>query len=157
MHSAEFQYLLSELTRLRESYVQATPRQRLGVIRQRMENPHANPNVLVATFSGAEAIARSLVMHAKASSKAELSGSYARFRDRPASSLIQEYLKSKGTTPAELFGGEVWATFKLAESYRNLLVHECTFIENIKFDPLVAACNAVLNGIIKLAKIRGAT
>lgn len=157
MYSAEFQFLLRDLEDLREKYIQATPRQRLSVIRQRIENPYANPNVLVTTFSGVEALSRSLAMHDRGSTKEALTGSYAKFRDRPASSLIQEYLKSKGKTPAEVFGKEPWATFKLAEGYRNLLVHECTYIGNIKFDPLVAACNSVLDTLVKIARIRGAT
>lgn len=61
---------LSELRRL---YVEATPRQRLHIAKQRLESPPEHgPNVLVAAVSAVEGFARSIAMHCRAGSKAEL-------------------------------------------------------------------------------------
>lgn len=54
---------VAELAKIRESYVTADPRQRLSIIRQRLEDHHFGPNRLVTAVSAAEALARSLAMH----------------------------------------------------------------------------------------------
>lgn len=147
-------FLTEELERLRESYVTATPRQRLSVVRQRLDNPRANPNVLVTHVAAVEALARSLVMNSYAKSKEELKSIYPKFRYRKAQTLVADYLELKGRSdPAAFFGEGTWANFKHAVNYRNLLVHESTYLANYKFDPLVIACEEVLKKMAKLARL----
>lgn len=63
---------LKELELIRSAYVCSSPRQRLYVVFQRLDNPAHDPNLLVTHVSAVEALARSLAMHAKGRSKAQL-------------------------------------------------------------------------------------
>lgn len=146
---------VAELQRLREWYVSATPRQRLGVIRQRLEDHHFGPNRLVTAVSAVEAMARSLVMNHHAATKADLLSSYPRFRYRKPETLVREFLSAKGISdPKEFFGESDWRFFGYAVDYRNLLAHECTYLALEKFAPLIAACDAILDKLAKLGRVR---
>lgn len=86
----------AELLSIRENYVCATPRQRLSVIRQRLEDHHFGPNRLVTTVSAVEALARALAMNHRCKSKTELNRLYPQYRNRAPKSLVNEYLLAKG-------------------------------------------------------------
>lgn len=146
---------VAELLNIRDNYVTATPRQRLSIIRQRLQDHHFGPNRLVTSVSAVEALARCLVMHTKAGSKAQLQSSYGKHKDRPPKSLVQEYLRSRGVSDAaEFFAEDTWRLFGYAVDYRNLLTHECTYLGQDKFPELIAACEEVLNRLAKLANVR---
>ena len=146
------------LLSIRDNYVTATPRQRLSIIRQRLEDHHFGPNRLVTSVSAVEALARCLVMHDKAASKRQLKSSYGKYKDRPPKSLVQEFLRSQGITEAAgFFAEDTWRLFGYAVDYRNLLTHECTYLGQDKFPELIAACEEVLNRLAKLAKVREKT
>lgn len=146
---------VAELQSLRDSYVGATPRQRLGVIRQRVRNPGAGPNLLVTHVSAVEALARTLAMHIHARTKADLAALYPRYKDRNAKTLVAEYVKARGAgKPSTVFGEETWRLFTYAVEYRNLLAHECTYLERYKYDPLLHACETVLEGLRQLARLK---
>lgn len=145
--------LAARLLRLREQYVTATPRQRLAKARQRILNVHAYPNQLVTHVSAVEGVARALLMHERAKAKVELRAIYGKYKNREAHTLVAEYLAAKGfPDPAASIGANEWQQFRHAVDYRNLLVHECTYLGLEKFDLLVNGCNAVL---AKLAQVAG--
>jgi hypothetical protein len=145
--------LAQRLLRLRDQYVTATPRQRLAKARQRIVNAHAYPNQLVTHVSAVEGVARTLLMHERATTKDQLRAVYSKYKNREAHTLVAEYLACKGfPNPAAYIGEEEWQQFRHAVNYRNLLVHECTYLGLEKFDLLVNGCNAVL---AKLAQIAG--
>jgi hypothetical protein len=150
----ELDFLIAELRALREQYICASPSQRLRVATQRVINPGAIPNLLVTNVSAVEALARSLVMHQHASSRQELVKVYGRFKSREAHTLVSDYLRSQDKEPKAYFGDTTWAAFRLAVNYRNLLVHECTYIAVPKFNPLVRACRDVIDGLKRLARLR---
>jgi hypothetical protein len=52
---------------------------------------------------------------------------------------------------ATFFGEDTWKCFVYAVDYRNLLVHECTYLGLDVFPSLIEACEAVLNKLEKLA------
>jgi len=146
---------VAELAEIRSSYVSATPRQRLSVIRQRLEDHHLGPNRLVTAVSAVEALARSLAMHHKAKSRAELPKLYSKYRDRAPKALVREYLEARGVTdPKTLFAEDTWQLFGYAVEYRNLLAHECTYLGLAKFPSLIEACEEVLARLVKLGRIR---
>ena len=156
--AADLEYV-TELLTIRDSYLAATPRQRLSIIRQRIANPGAGPNRLVTAVSAVEALARTLCLHQKARSRNELRKLYGRYKDRDPKTLVQEYLKSKSVSaPEDHFGAETWRLFKHAVDYRNLLVHECSFLGQDKYPQLILACEAVLDNLAKLGHVpeRGA-
>jgi len=143
---------ISELEKIRAAYVSSLPRQRLHVISQRLDNPSHGPNLLVTQVSAVEALARSLAMHAKGSTKAQLKQNYGKYRGREVKSLIAEYLAGKGhNSPGAFFGPDVWRKFGYAVSYRNMLVHECTYLGQDKYPHLGQACQEVLGKLCSLS------
>jgi hypothetical protein len=144
---------VAALALIRDRYITATPRQRLSVIRQRLEDHHFGANRVVTSVSAVEALARCLVLHGRAKSKTEKRTLYCRYRDLESKTLVKEYLKSRGIADAKtFFGADNWRLFQYAVSYRNLLVHECTYLGLDKFPALIEACETVLD---KLAKLGG--
>lgn len=145
---------LAELEKIRAAYVSSLPRQRLHVISQRLDNPTHGPNLLVTFVSAVEALSRSLAMHAKGRTKAQLKQLYGKYRDREVKSLIAEYLTSRGhDSPGDFFGADTWRKFGYAVSYRNMLVHECTYLGQDKYPHLRQACQVVLDRLTGLAGI----
>ncbi len=67
---------IAELEQIRSAYICFLPRQRLHIISQRLENPAHGPNLSVTYVSAVEALARSLAMHVKQPSKAQLKQLY---------------------------------------------------------------------------------
>jgi hypothetical protein len=148
-------FLKGELSRLRDQYVTATPRQRRNVIEQRLNNPHAYPNRLVTHIASVEAFARTLVMNSHAKTKNELRAIYPQYRFKKVENMIREYLRINelGKAP-DVFGVENWRIFRIAIEYRNLLIHECTYLGSVKFNSMVKAAQVVLNKLTKLARIK---
>ena len=146
---------VAELLSIRDNYVTATPRQRLSIIRQRLEDHHFGPNRLVTAVSAVEALARTLAMHHKAKTRSQLKSLYGRYKDRSPKTLVQEYLAAQGVTdPTAFFQEDTWRLFGYAVEYRNLLAHECTYLGLDKFPTLIEACEEVLNALAKLGKVR---
>jgi hypothetical protein len=143
--AAEFR---AELAAIRRSYVEATPKQRLSIAKQRIRYPEHGPNVLVANVSAVEGFARCLAMHCHAKTKAELSVLYPKYRFKSAEELIGEYLSARGLgEPRAFFGGDAWELFQVAVEFRNLLAHECTYLGQDKSPALVDACQSVLSAL----------
>ena len=144
----------NELLTIRGAYVSASPKQRLSIIRQRLEDHHFGPNRLVTVVSAVEALARSLAMNHCAASKADMKKLYAKYRNLHPKSLVLEYLRYCGITdPITFFAEDNWVLFEYAIEYRNMLAHECTYLGLDKFPSLIAACEEVLESLVKLGKI----
>jgi len=147
--------LKSELEKLRESYITSSPDSRLKLIKDRLDDPAALPNKMVTRIAAMEGFVRSLLMFSQASSKAELKKIYHKFRYRKVQTMIEDYFSLKGRKPPEEeFGQEVWNTFKVAVEYRNLLVHECTFLGKRKYIPLETACETVYEKLVHISKFK---
>lgn len=142
LDSAEIE---KHLAKLRQIYVELTPRQRLNIAKQRIKNPDHDPNRLIAYVSAAEAVARSLCLHERRGTKEERSARYAEYKRRGPQGFIGEYLKAKGLpAPRDHFGAETWQLFGYAVDYRNLLAHECTYLGLDRSPRLIEACRKVL-------------
>ena len=138
------------LAQLRRQYVEASPRQRLSVAKQRINNPDHDPNRLIAYVSAIEGFARSLCMHQPRRAKQELSKIYAEYERHGPKALIGEYLAAKGLgAPRDHFGADTWALFGYAVDYRNLLAHECTYLGLDRSPRLIDACRKVLQTLAK--------
>lgn len=145
----------AELVSIRARYIEATPRQRLAIIRQRLEDHHFGPNRLVTVVSAVEALARSLAMHESATTKADLVAMYPRYSHRKPEGLVREYLAAKGIAdPKAFFAEDTWELFGYAVKYRNLLAHECTYLGRVKFPSLIEACEDIVLALVKLGRIR---
>jgi hypothetical protein len=140
-------------TELREIYVQSSPKQRLNVALLRLKNPSHEPNLLVIRVSAVEALARSLLVHKLAESPSDVLGIYEKYKFAAAPSLVKEYLSLVSNETVEtIIGLETWQFFEQAVHYRNLLIHECTYLGQDKTPYLIDACRLVL---LKLAEISG--
>lgn len=146
--------LASEIEALRELYTVATPSQRWSVVLQRINNPASYPNELVTRVSAIEAFARSLVANFNSPNKEAILAKHRKLAKRDATSLVDAYTKLRATSPKELFGEELWEVFRVAVSARNLLVHECTYLDVQKYLPMENACTEVLFGLVKLSEAK---
>lgn len=145
----------AELEKLRTTYVSSSIRQRVRIMDQRLNDPSALPNLLVTRVAAIEAFARTLLMHAFAQSKSDLPAAYEKYRYRKVHTMIKEYLELKQLgTPQNVFGDSAWATFKTAVKYRNLLVHECSFLGQVKYGFLEEACFDVYERLVQLSKVK---
>lgn len=143
------------IERLRHWYVGATPRQRLGVILQRLEDHHFGPNRLVTSVSAVEGLARALLMAAHHGSKTDRIANYPKYRMRKPTGLIEEYLRLIAAgTPSEAFGADLWRDFVHAIEYRNILAHECAYLGMETFPAMINACECVMDTLINLANIK---
>ena len=150
MDDAEIEERLTELRRL---YVEATPRQRLHIAKQRLEFPEHGPNVLIAAVSAVEGFARSITMHCRAGSKPELSAIYSQYKFKAPEELISEYLERRPLgSPDTFFDRDDWRLFQFAVKYRNVLAHECTYLGQDISPALISATRRVLS---KLAATQG--
>lgn len=141
--------------RLRLDYINATPRQRLGPIVDRLEDPHhGGPNLLITAISAVEAFARSLVVEHEARSSARSKSSvYEKYKDDNAVDLVVRYLTLRRLgAPSKVFGGERWRSFCHAvKKYRHVLLHECTYLGWQKLEELNCATRAVLEQLVELS------
>jgi len=150
--------LLQHPAELQRAHAMATPAARLRAIRQRLAGAHGEPGStrLVTVVAAAEALARSLVVHAAGRPASTAEMRHRQFRDAGPVELVQEVLRLRGAAPgAQHFGREDWELFEAAACYRDLIVHECTSIGQDRHPHLVAATEAVLRGLIELAGLRG--
>lgn len=145
--------LEGELEQIRRIYVRALPRQRLHIIRQRLEDHHYGPNRLSTAVSAVEAFSRSLLLYAKASGERSLIPKlYEEFKDTSPEKMIVLFLRHRSCgTPRQVFGSREWILFTYAVRFRNLVVHECTYLGMDKFPSLIDACGAVLEKLVELA------
>jgi hypothetical protein len=144
----------ADLQTIRDNYIAATPRQRLSIIRQRLADHHFGPNRLVTAVSAVEALARCLLQHVGARSKADLTSAYPKYKRWVATSLVREYLARRGISdPVAYLEEDNWKLLGYAVEFRNLLVHECTYLGLDKFPSLIEACEAVLNKLAKLGRV----
>lgn len=151
----EIDYVRERLE-LRRIYVTSSPRQRLIVIRQRLAQPEIGATRLVTAVSSVEALARSLVVHAKAADAAKLEKTYSAYRDRDPESLVAEFLKLKNLPePRTHFAEDTWPLFREAINFRNQVVHECTFLGQDKYPALIEAALEVLYELVRIADLQG--
>ena len=135
----------AERLKLRSIYVNSSPQSRLKVIRQRLAQPETGPTRLVTIVSGVEALARSLVINAKAKSASEIKTAYSSYRDYGPDVLVEHTLKAYGKkAPSEFFSEDTWPLFREAVNFRNLIVHECTYLGQDKYPSLIQAATEVL-------------
>lgn len=139
---------------LQRVYALATPAARLRVIKQRLASAHGETGStrLVTVVSAVEALARSLVVHAPGRPAATAEMRHRQFRAIGPVELVEEVLKLHGAAaPTRLFEGETWELFEVAVRYRDLIVHECTYVGQDRHPYLIAASEAVLRGLVQLA------
>jgi hypothetical protein len=110
----------------------------------------------VTAVSAVEALARCLLQHVDARTKAEIRAAYPRYKKWTAPSLVREYLLRHGIAdPSTFLEEDNWKLLGYAVEFRNVLVHECTYLGLDKFPSLINACEGVLEKLVKLARMPG--
>lgn len=138
---------------LRNLYVKSTPRQRLNIALERIQCPDHDPNLLITRVSAVEGVARSLLVHHLTPRQNDTLKMYSVFCNCSAPTLVEAYFRARcQKTPHDVVGEDTWKLFQHAVAYRNLLVHECTYLGQDKTPELLAASRTVL---LKLAELAG--
>lgn len=145
----------TELSDLRNRYVSVHPQSRLNVICKRLAQAEIGPTRLVTVVSAVEALARSLVIHTSSRTKAEIARVYESYRFEKPEMLVKEFLNWHGHLDPEIyFQEDTWSLFLSAVGFRNLIVHECTYLGQDKFPSLIQASEEVLSALIILGGLR---
>ena len=146
--------LLQHPDELQRAHATATPAARLRSIKQRLAGAHGEMGStrLVTIVSGVEALARSLVVHAAGRPASTAEMRHKQFRQTGPVELVEEVLRLRGAhPPLQHFEPETWELFEVAARYRDLIVHECTYVGQDRHPYLIAAAEAELRGLIELA------
>ena len=138
------------VVRLRETYVRSRPWQRAWVARQRMQHPGVTANVLIASVSAAEGMARAILLMLQTKPDSDVMRLYSRIRNDSPKDLLAKIAALKSSTPAKVFGNETVRLFRWAVEYRNLLIHEATFLNQADGSWLINAAQEVF---LKLEEI----
>lgn len=146
--------LMEHPEELLRAYAMATPAARLRVIKQRLASAHGEMGStrLVTLVAAVEALARSLVVHAAGRPASTAEMRHRQFRASGPVELVEEVLRLRGAPRGEShFAYEHWELFEVACRYRDLIVHECTYVGADRHPHLIAATEVVLKGLIELA------
>ena len=141
-----------ELDSLRQIYVQSQPQARYGIIARRINQDEIGPVALCTLGSAVEALARAVVVHRSVSPALDLATSYENERHAKPEALVEKVLTSFGkAAPSDFFAEDTWELFGYAVKFRNLVMHECTYLGQDKFVSLIAATRDVLNALRKVS------
>lgn len=146
--------LLEHPEELQRVYAVATPAARLRVIKQRLASAHGElgSTRLVTIVSAVEALARSLVVHASGRPASTAEMRHRQYRNVGPVELVEEVLRLRGAAKGlQHFDRAAWELFEVATLYRDLIVHECTYVGQDRHPHLIAATETVLRGLIELA------
>ena len=120
-----------------------------------MGHPEIGATKLVTIVSGVEALARSLLVHHRNLSEVEIMQLYEEYKFKKPESLVAEYLKTHGNNDCSTYyQKDTWTLFQQAVNFRNLIVHECTYLGQDKYPSLIVSCEEVLSSLIKLGMLR---
>jgi hypothetical protein len=139
---------------LRELYIKGTLRQRYGIACQRIDHPELGPSVLVNAVSALEGFSRAVAVRALVTAGTRLDDAYRYHRLTGAVDLIAKHIcPAYRTTPIATFGANAWKQIPEAVEFRNLLIHEATFLDGGTCKRLIAASRHCLD---RLAALTGA-
>ena len=139
-------------SKLRETYINFDPLQRHGIIKQRLENLDGRPNELIVRVSAVEAMARSIVLDLATYDGLSREEKYEEVKFKRANELLEEICSHRKVLkkPDEVFGASEIENFKCAEKYRDLLVHECTYLRQGTSNELIESTKTVLSRLLAL-------
>jgi len=141
--------------KLRELYLRATTKQRILVAIDRMRYPDAGPNLLITAVSAVEALARAMALEVERRSGRPLRAAYRRLRNLGPVELLEKVVaRAHGVRVSDLIGPGTWEEFQWAVKYRNLLLHEGTYLAQLYSRPLLRSTHALFDKLVRLSEIR---
>jgi hypothetical protein len=146
---------VAELLALTKVYRAVSPQVRYNTIRQRLAVPEIGATKLISVVSAVEGLARSIAVHNKAPRPAAAVTLYASYCSRAPTTIVEEVFKFyRVASPSTYFTDDTWSLFRHAVNYRNLVVHECTYLGQDKYPLLIDASLEVLDSLATLAGLR---
>lgn len=143
------------LIELREAYVKASPQMRLNVALQRIKNPTCGANQIIQIVSAVEGFARSLAVHRNnLITGEEIDAAYKKLKSKGPKQIIEYICEIEKLNRADLFPEEQWELFEYAIKYRNLLIHECTFLGQDKFPQLIDSTLYIFEKLREIYKLK---
>jgi len=145
----------AKLDEIRGIYLHSTPRQRYKVIWDRIDDdPYNGPNRLVTMVSAVEAYLRCLLVHASSPDEAGRRAKYQQIRHAKVEEMLAGVLAHyEITDESEYFPGDTLELLGYAVEYRNMLVHDCTYLGGDKFPSMIQACEEVLCELARLSGV----
>lgn len=146
---------VAELLSVTKTYRAVSPQARYNTIRQRLDQAEIGATKLVSIVSAVEGLARSVAVHNKAPNESSVVSLYASYCSRAPTTLVEEVFKFyRAGSPSTYFKDDTWPLFRHAVNYRNLVVHECTYLGQDKYPSLIDASFGVLESVATLAGLR---
>ena len=146
---------VQELRQLRGIYVAAPPQARWNVIAQRLEQAEIGPVRLLTVVSAVEALARAILLEVQSRAGTDKARLYDRHKSKEPHVLVEHlFAEVQLPAPSTHFPEDTWDLFRHAVNFRNLVVHECTYLGQDKYRSLIAAGEEVLGELVKIGGIR---
>lgn len=125
---------------LRALYIRANLRQRYRVAASRIANPEHGPNQVVSAVAALEGFSRAVAVKGAVLKGEALDDAYSRLKWTGPLELIQDYiLPALGVAAEDAFDIDKWSLIPTAIEFRNLLVHEATYLHGGTCQHLVDA------------------
>jgi hypothetical protein len=148
----------TELANLRKIYTEGAPQARLNTILKRLQDCERDSGAafLATLVSAVEALARSLlVWAAKPTTVSEFLRAYEIHQRSPAVVLVEAVLRLHNIPdPSTHLPDDTWLLFKHSVDFRNVIVHECTYLGQDKYPSLIEATREVLAELVKKSGLR---
>jgi len=144
------------LSLLRSSYITLNTEQRFRVARERIKEGGSYPNLIVVYVSAIEGVLRSLVVQLEAqASGLDKQSCYEKNERESVKSLLKKYtkLKMRNNKTIKLVDKSTLELVDYAVLYRNLLVHDCTYLREGISIKLIEACQLFLEALANEEKI----
>jgi hypothetical protein len=146
---------VDKLINLTRAYRTVSPQFRYNTIRKRLAQEEIGATKLITVVSAVEGLARSIAVHNKAATEALVAALYLKYRYRSPVALVEEVFKFYCADPPPVyFQDDTWKHFRHAVDYRNLVVHECTYLGQDNYLPLIGAAFKILEVLVKLAALK---
>lgn len=139
---------------LRALYLRGTLRQRYRIAAQRFDRASVGPSDLVNCVSALEGFARAVAMRRLTDAGNPLKEAHDYLRNVGVVELITKHIcPAYQVTPDAAFGTAIWKQIPEAIEYRNLLVHEATFLNGGTCKRLIKATLACFDALGNLAQV----
>jgi len=141
--------------KLRDLYVKGNLRQRYDIAAQVAGDPDTGPAKLVAAVAALEGFARAVAVKHLVDEGVPPDEAYAGLkREKPIDLVETHVLPALGTSANEAFEREKWELLPEAVKFRNLLVHEATYLHGGTCRELVSATLHVFEKIAELSGVK---
>lgn len=138
---------------LRQLYVQANLRQRYSVACDWLGHPSLGPLQVVAAVAALEGFSRAVAVKNSVDGGANLESAYLALKWKTPVELVEKYVLPAFDLEVTALDHNDWQLLQAAIDYRNLLVHEATYLNGASCQELRDAVVRVLGHIARVVGI----